>query len=81
MSFVVAIADGIAARSLRHRHDLLGIGLAAALVGIGFGLICSAKYLDFDGTSYRARPLQLAPEDLDDCTELTTTIRCSGGAR
>ena len=81
VSFVVAIAGGIAAAiGYATDSDLLGIGLAAALVGIGFGLVCWAKYLDFDEHVVQERgPLQLAPEDLDELhEELTTSGRTLG---
>ena len=41
---------------------MLGLGLAAALVGIGFGLVCWAKYLDLDEHVVQQRePLQISP--------------------
>ena len=51
VSFVIAIGGGIAAAigyATEQTGDLLGLGLAAALIGIGFGLVCWAKFLDFD---------------------------------
>ncbi len=51
VSFAIAIAGGIAAAigyGTDNTGDLLGLGLAASLLGIGFGLVCWAKYLDFD---------------------------------
>ena len=65
VSFVVAIAGGIAAAiGYSMDNDLLGVGLAAALFGIGFGLVCWAKYLDFDEHAVQERePLQISPAD------------------
>jgi ubiquinol-cytochrome c reductase iron-sulfur subunit len=51
VSFAIAIVGGILAAvgyGTDNTGDLLGLGLAAALIGIGFGLVCWAKYLDFD---------------------------------
>ena len=51
VSFVIAIAGGVAAAigyGTGATGDLLGLGLAAALCGIGFGLVSWAKYLDLD---------------------------------
>ena len=65
VSFVVAVAGGIAAAvgyGTDNTGDLLGLGLAAALVGIGFGLVCWAKYLDLDEHVVQERePLQISP--------------------
>jgi ubiquinol-cytochrome c reductase iron-sulfur subunit len=58
VSFVIAIAGGIAAAigyGTDNTGDLLGLGLAAALFGIGFGLVCWAKYLDFDEHAVQER--------------------------
>jgi len=66
VSFVVAIVGGIAAAigyGTENTGDLLGLGLAVSLFAIGFGLVCWAKYLDFDEHVGQARePLVLAPE-------------------
>jgi ubiquinol-cytochrome c reductase iron-sulfur subunit len=51
IAFVVAAAGGIASAIgywTDNTGDLFGLGLAAALTGIGFGLVCWAKYLDLD---------------------------------
>jgi ubiquinol-cytochrome c reductase iron-sulfur subunit len=66
VSFVVAIVGGIAAAigyGTENTGDLLGLGLAVSLFAIGFGLVCWAKYLDFDEHVVQERePLVLAPE-------------------
>ncbi len=51
VSFTIAAAGGITAAVgywTDETGDLLGLGLAAALTGIGFGLVAWAKYLDLD---------------------------------
>ena len=79
VSFVIAIGGGIAAAigyGTEQTGDLLGLGLAAALIGIGFGLVCWAKYLDFDEHVAQDRePLVLAPAARED---LHTELRTSG---
>lgn len=65
IAFAVAIVGGVLA-ALGYGTDLgedwLGIGLAASLIGIGFGLVCWAKYLDFDEHAVEERePLVVAP--------------------
>jgi ubiquinol-cytochrome c reductase iron-sulfur subunit len=66
VSFVVAIGGGIAAAigyGTDNTGDLLGLGLAVSLFAIGFGLVCWAKYLDFDEHATQQRePLVLEPE-------------------
>jgi quinol---cytochrome c reductase iron-sulfur subunit len=78
ISFVIAIAGGIAAAigyATDNTADLLGLGLAACLIGIGFGMVCWAKYLDFDKQVVQERePLEVPRverEELHD--ELRTT--------
>ena len=65
VSFVIAIAGGLAAAigyGTDNTGDLLGVGLAVSLFGIGFGLVCWAKYLDFDERAVQERePLVLPP--------------------
>ena len=51
VAFVLATLGGLTAAyaySTGHTDHLLGIGLALALGGVGFGLVSWAKYLDFD---------------------------------
>jgi ubiquinol-cytochrome c reductase iron-sulfur subunit len=84
VSFVVAIAGGIAAAfGYATDSDWLGVGLAAALVGIGVGLVCWAKYLDFNEHEVQAREaLQLTPAETDELhDELTTTAGVLGRRR
>jgi ubiquinol-cytochrome c reductase iron-sulfur subunit len=77
VSFVAAVGGGIAAAIGygTNTGDLLGVGLAVALVGIGFGLVCWAKYLDLDEHVVQERePLQISPaaeEELN--AEIATT--------
>jgi ubiquinol-cytochrome c reductase iron-sulfur subunit len=65
ISFVVAIVGGLAAAvgyGTDNTGDLLGLGLAVSLFAIGFGLVCWAKYLDFDEHAVQERePLVLEP--------------------
>jgi quinol---cytochrome c reductase iron-sulfur subunit len=81
VSFVIAIGGGIAAAigyGTDNTGDLLGLGLAAALIGIGFGLVCWAKYLDFDEHAVQQRePLVLTPAE---ATELHDELRTTGAA-
>ena len=51
ISFALAVAGGVMAAigyGTGHTERMLGIGLALALCGIGFGLVAWAKYLDLD---------------------------------
>jgi len=65
VSFVIAIVGGIAAAigyGTENTGDLLGLGLAVSLFAIGFGLVCWAKFLDFDEHAVQERePLVLEP--------------------
>lgn len=70
VSFVIAIAGGIVA-ALGYGTDIgedwLGIGLAVSLIGIGFGLVCWAKYLDFDEHAVQERePLVVPPPEKEE---------------
>ena len=78
VSFVVATIGGIAAAigyASDETGDLLGLGLAAALLGIGFGLVCWAKFLDFDDHAVQQRhALTVSPAATEELhTELRTT--------
>lgn len=83
VSFAVAMVGGAAAAVAYGTDDTdvwLGIGLAAALGGIGFGLVSWAKYLDFDEHVVQQRePLTLTEAERDDLHEemlmTTTTFR------
>ena len=66
VSFVIAAVGGIAAAVgyATSNDDALGIGLAVSLTGLGFGLVCWAKYLDLDEHVVQERePLQIPPAD------------------
>jgi quinol---cytochrome c reductase iron-sulfur subunit len=78
VSFSIAIVGGIAAAigyASDNTGDLLGLGLAAALTGIGFGLVCWAKFLDFDEHAVQHRePLVVPPAQHEELhEELQTT--------
>jgi ubiquinol-cytochrome c reductase iron-sulfur subunit len=65
-AFAVAIAGGIIAAigyATEHTHRVLGLGLAAALFGIGFGLVAWAKSLGIDEHVAEAREV---PDDRPD---------------
>jgi ubiquinol-cytochrome c reductase iron-sulfur subunit len=84
VSFVIAVAGGIAAAiGYSIDSDLLGIGLAAAFTGIGFGLVCWAKYLDFNEHEVQERePLQLTTAEAGELNdELAATGRVLGRRR
>ena len=79
VAFVVAIAGGIVAAvgyGTENTGDMLGLGLAAALGGIGFGLVAWAKYLDLDEHTIQERePLVTTAaerQDLRDEIDMTT---------
>jgi ubiquinol-cytochrome c reductase iron-sulfur subunit len=64
ISFVIAIVGGIVAAVAYwtdHTEEMLGVGLAAALIGIGFGMVCWAKYLDFDEHAVQEREPLIVP--------------------
>jgi ubiquinol-cytochrome c reductase iron-sulfur subunit len=79
IAFAVAVAGGLTAAwgywNGRTDH-VLGVGLAVALGGIGFGLVSWAKYLDLDEHVVQQRePLQTTPaerEDFADEVEMTS---------
>ena len=66
-ALTIAFAGGIAAAIgywTDDTGDLLGLGLAAALIGIGFGLVAWAKYLDLDEHVVQERePLTVSPDE------------------
>lgn len=70
ISFVVAAAGGITAAigyGTDNTGDLLGLGLAFALTGIGVGLISWAKYLDLDEHAVQERDrLTTTPEEQEE---------------
>ena len=86
VSFVIAIAGGIVAAigyGTDNTGDLLGLGLAVSLFAIGFGLVCWAKYLDFDEHAVQERePLVLEPAQAEELhEELATTGEVLGRRR
>ena len=85
VSFVVAVVGGIAAAVgywTDNTGDLLGLGLAAALLGIGFGLVCWAKYLDLDEHVVQVRePLQISPAAQEELHEEIAEARQLLGRR
>ncbi len=70
VSFVVAVIGGLVAASAywaSETETLLGVGLAMALGGIGFGLVSWAKYLDLDEHVVQQRePLRTTVEQQED---------------
>lgn len=85
VAFVVAIAGGILAAFGYWSDETelwLGIGLALALGGIGFGLVAWAKYLDLD--EHVAQPRQrlaTTPEEADAFHEQVEHTRATVGRR
>jgi ubiquinol-cytochrome c reductase iron-sulfur subunit len=83
IAFTIAIAGGITAAIgywTENTGDLLGVGLAAALLGIGFGLVAWAKYLDLDEHVVQARePLTVSPVETEQLRdEITMTVETIG---
>jgi quinol---cytochrome c reductase iron-sulfur subunit len=85
LAFTVAIGGGIAAAVgywTENTGDLLGLGLAAALIGIGFGLVAWAKYLDLDERAVQARePLTVSPAEEEQLRDEITTTKETVGRR
>jgi ubiquinol-cytochrome c reductase iron-sulfur subunit len=85
IAFTIAIAGGIAAAIgywTENTGDLLGLGLAAALIGIGFGLVAWAKYLDLDEHVVQERePLTLSKAERDQLGDEIATTRETFGRR
>ena len=73
VAFVAAIAGGIAAAvgyATDNTGDLLGLGLAVSLSGIGFGLVAWTKYLDLDEHVTQERePLAMQPVEQEQLRE------------
>ncbi|MEP4650389.1 MAG: hypothetical protein ABJ314_09415, partial [Ilumatobacter sp.] len=72
VAFVVAVAGGLLAAAAywtSETQTLLGVGLALALGGIGFGLVSWAKYLDLDEHVVQQRePLRPTAAERDELT-------------
>ncbi len=86
VSFTVAVVGGIAAAVgywVGETEIWLGLGLAAALFGMGFGLVSWAKYLDLDEYVVQVRePLTVTPEEQDQLAdEIDLTERTVGRRR
>jgi ubiquinol-cytochrome c reductase iron-sulfur subunit len=84
-AFTVAIGGGIAAAIgywTDKTGDLLGLGLAAALLGIGIGLVAWAKFLDLDERTVQQRePLTVSPADQEELREEITMTKQTVGRR
>jgi ubiquinol-cytochrome c reductase iron-sulfur subunit len=67
VAFAIAFAGGIVAAIgfwIEETGNMLGLGLAAALTGLGFGLVAWAKYLDLDEHVVQERePLTVSPAE------------------
>jgi len=85
VAFVLAVAGGITAvvaYATDRDHEVLGVGLAFALGGIGFGLVSWAKYLDLDEHAVQERhPLSMTPEDVAHLEEEVEMTRETVGRR
>ena len=85
VAFATAVVGGITAAwgywNGRTDH-VLGIGLAVALGGIGFGLVSWAKYLDLDEHVVQQRePLQTTPAERQDVAEEVEMTAATVGRR
>ena len=86
LAFTLAVAGGLLAAYgywTDNTDELLGLGLAAALLGIGFGLVLWAKYLDLDEHVVQARePLHLSEAERDELSaEIARTREIVGRRR
>ncbi len=85
VAFVIAVAGGITAAvayATEQTDLLLGLGLAAALGGIGFGLVSWAKFLDLDEHAVQQRErLTMTPEDVQGLEEELELTRETVGRR
>jgi len=85
VAFCLAVAGGITA-AIAYATDqtdlLLGLGLAVALGGIGFGLVSWAKYLDLDEHAVQQREdLTMTPADIEALEEELELTRETVGRR
>lgn len=83
VAFVVATLGGLVAAYgywSRHTEVWLGLGLAACLGGIGFGLVSWAKYLDLDEHVVQQRePMRTTVAERDDLhDEVQDSVRTIG---
>jgi ubiquinol-cytochrome c reductase iron-sulfur subunit len=85
VSFTIAAAGGITAAVgywTEETGDLLGLGLAAALTGIGFGLVAWAKYLDLDEHVVQERePLTISAGDRQELRDEIASSKETVGRR
>lgn len=85
VSFVVAVGGGLLAAVAywtSETETLLGVGLALALGGIGFGLVAWSKYLDLDETVVQQRePLRTTPQEQADLQEQVEVGKQTVGRR
>ena len=85
ISFVIAVGAGIMAAigyATDNTGDLLGLGLAFALTGIGVGLISWAKYLDLDEHAVQQRErLSTTPEEQEELREEIELAKHTVGRR
>jgi ubiquinol-cytochrome c reductase iron-sulfur subunit len=85
ISFVIAVGAGILAAigyATDNTGDLLGLGLAFALTGIGVGLISWAKYLDLDEHAVQQRErLSTTPEEQEELREEIELAKHTVGRR
>ena len=85
IAFAIAVAGGITA-AVAYATDrgdvLLGVGLAAALGGIGIGLVAWAKFLDLDEHAVQQREqLTMTAEDVQNLEEELELTRETVGRR
>jgi ubiquinol-cytochrome c reductase iron-sulfur subunit len=82
VSLTVAVVGGLVAAYgywSDSTETVLGIGLAAALVGIGAGLVSWAKYLDLDEHAVQQRErLRTTPDELRDLEGATDVSLLTG---
>jgi ubiquinol-cytochrome c reductase iron-sulfur subunit len=85
ISFVIAVGGGVMAAigyGTDNTGDLLGLGLAFALTGIGVGLIAWAKYLDLDEHAVQQRErLSTTPEEQEALREEIELAKHTVGRR
>jgi len=85
-AFAFAVAGGLAAAvgyATESTDELLGLGLAVALTGIGVGLVAWAKFLDLDEhVAQRRDRLATTPVEQDELdAEIDSTIELFGRRR
>lgn len=85
VAFAAAIVGGVLAAVAywtSETETLLGVGLALALGGIGFGLVSWAKYLDLDEHVVQMRePLRTTEQDRTDLDEEIVMTKQTVGRR